>query len=104
MPSNGREELCRIALAIAELGVSAPEYIAYRLRVPLHRVRSALAMMESFGWIERVEADKSACPCSKCPLRKICPVAGRAEKIPLYRVKKEVLEYCKRLIDNSKGK
>ncbi len=104
---GSEEELCKIALTIAELGIAAPEYIALRLRIPLHRVRSALGLMETFGWVERIEQDNSACPCSKCPLRKICPIAqGKrtSGEVKVYRVRREIIEHCKRVLSNNRDK
>ena len=104
---SSEEELCKIALAIAELGIAAPEYIALRLRIPLHRARSALGLMETFGWVERIEQGSSICPCSKCPLRSICPIArGKrsTSEVKVYRVRREVIEHCKRVLFNNRDK
>ena len=104
---SSEKELCRIALAIAELGIAAPEYIALRLRIPLHRVRSALGFMESFGWVERVEQDNLICPCSRCPLRRICPIARGEEtssEIKVYRVKREIIEHCRHVLSIDRDK
>ncbi|WP_317895776.1 hypothetical protein [Pyrofollis japonicus] len=95
---NGRDDLCSVVLTIAELGIATPEYIAAKLRLPLQRVRAILGFLEAQKWIERVETDASSCPCQRCPLRTICPIARSAtsQRITAYRVKKEILDYCKR--------
>jgi len=104
---GSEEELCKIALAIAELGIAAPEYVALRLRMPLHKVRSALGLMETFGWVEQLEQGSSACPCSKCPLRRICPIASgekTSSEVRVYRVRREIIEHCRRILSNNKDK
>jgi len=47
------------------------EEIARELSIPREEVEGALSVLESMGYVERVELGSSAC--ETCPLKSICP-------------------------------
>ncbi|NJE62559.1 helix-turn-helix domain-containing protein [Thermococcus sp. 21S7] len=47
------------------------EEIARELSIPREEVEGALSVLESMGYVERVELGGSAC--QSCPLKSVCP-------------------------------
>ncbi|WP_048150872.1 FeoC-like transcriptional regulator [Palaeococcus ferrophilus] len=58
------------ALELIKSGVRTPEALAERLNTSTEEVDGMLKILESLGYIERVEIGPS---CESCPLKKICP-------------------------------
>lgn len=58
------------ALELIKSGVRTPEELAERLNTSVEEVEGMLRILESLGYIERVDRGAS---CGSCPLKKICP-------------------------------
>lgn len=60
------------------------EEIARELSIPREEVEGALSVLESMGYVERVELGSSAC--ETCPLKSICPSSCFRFKGKVYTV------------------
>ena len=98
-PQLGPREFCRVVEAAEKLGVLSEALIAAVLKIPLSRARMVLGALESMGWIEPVKAGAGGCPCSRCPLARVCPLPrlGRMSAATVYRVTAKAREACRRL-------
>jgi len=100
-PRVSAEKLCRATLAASRLGVLSAELLVAALRVPLEEARLLLAALLAAGWAEPVRGE-AGCPCSRCPLARICPFARQGtgrRAAQLYRVKRDAVERCKKLLE-----
>lgn len=82
--------------ALARTGAAAPEYLAAVTGLPRGRVEAILALLEASGVVERAGSAAAACPCSRCPLARVCGVPRGGARVRLYRVRRGALEACKR--------
>ncbi|NJE10292.1 helix-turn-helix domain-containing protein [Thermococcus sp. MAR1] len=75
-------------LELVKDGKSIDE-IADELSIPREEVEGALSVLESMGYVERVELGSSAC--ESCPLKSICPGScfrfkGKVYMVPEFRI------------------
>jgi hypothetical protein len=96
--SGSARQLCRVVEVARKLGMLSPALVAAALRVPLEEARLLVAALKALGWVERVRGEE-ACPCSRCPLAKVCPyrLTGDQQRTTVYRVTRRALEACRRL-------
>jgi hypothetical protein len=88
-------KLCRAVLVAEKLGVLSPEALVAALRLSPEEARMVVAALVAAGWVEPVE--ESECPCSRCPFARFCPFARGAQRPRrLYRVRRDVVEKCRR--------
>ncbi len=71
-------------LTLIEEGKTLEE-ISKELSIPPEEVEGALKVLESMGYLERVEAGSSAC--ESCPLKSVCPGSCFRFKGKVYMVK-----------------
>ncbi len=99
------ERLCRAVIAASRLGVLSAELLVAALRVPLEEARLLLAALLAAGWAEPIRGE-TGCPCSRCPLARVCPFArhgGERRSTQLYRVRREAVERCRKLLEGGDG-
>jgi len=65
-------------------GKRDPLEIADELGIPPEKVRDAIGILKSLGYIEEMERGSEAC--AICPLRKICAGSCVVPKVSSYRV------------------
>jgi len=80
-------ELERVLELVLE-GASSPEEIAGKLGISVDKVEAALTILESLGYIERVQFGDNSC--ESCPLRRVC--GGRCVR-PASRLKAYVPKF-----------
>ncbi|NJE07398.1 DNA-binding protein [Thermococcus sp. M39] len=65
-------------------GVSNPREIAEKLNLDVEEVEGIIKILESLGYVEKVELGSSIC--ERCPLKKICPGSCIRFKGQIYHV------------------
>ncbi|NOZ89592.1 MAG: hypothetical protein GXO15_06680 [Crenarchaeota archaeon] len=104
------DEMCRLILEAERLGVLGPGLAASLLKVSPREAEALIALLEAMGWVEPVEQPGGAgggCPCARCPLARVCPLARLAQQRPqggsrVYRVDPKALDYCRRRLQGQR--
>ncbi|HIH72998.1 MAG: LexA-related DNA-binding protein [Thermococcales archaeon 44_46] len=73
-------------LELIKSGVRTSKEIAERLDLTVDEVEGIIKILESLGYVEKVEMGSS---CSSCPLKKICPGSCVVFKGSIYELKKD---------------
>lgn len=90
------ERICKVVERAKRLGVLGPQLVAAVLRIPLHEAEALLASMESTGLVERLRAGERGCPCSRCPLARVCPWSrGGGAGAVLYKLTEKARRLCR---------
>lgn len=98
VPSTRSDDICRIVLALAKLGVASVDYLKAVTGLPRHRIEMILAMLEAYRLVERISDTSEVGLCSRCPLAGLCGVSRRKKirEVKFYRVTTRALKACKR--------
>jgi len=72
-------------LELIKEGVRTSKEIAERLNLTVEEVDGIIKILESLGYVEKVEMTSS---CQSCPLKKICPGSCVVFKGNLHELKK----------------
>ena len=73
-------------LRLIKEGVSNSKEIARRMDISVEEVNGIIKILESMGYIEKVEFGSPAC--ESCPLKKICPGSCIHFKGETYQLRK----------------
>jgi len=73
-------------LELIKNGVRTSKEIAERLDLTVDEVEGIIKILESLGYVKKVEMGSS---CQSCPLKKICPGSCVVFKGSLYELKKD---------------
>ena len=92
------EQLCQLAQAARRIGALGPGLVQALLHVSREEAEALLALLEAQGLIERVDGgNRAGCPCTGCPLRRICPLPPlRGRGTGVYRLSPRLLSLCSR--------
>lgn len=73
-------------LALIKEGTKTAGEIAQRLNLSIEEVEGIIRILESLGYVEKINMNPS---CNTCPLKKICPGSCVVFKGNIYEVKRD---------------
>ncbi len=103
------EDMCRLILEAERLGALGPGLAASLLKLSSKEAEALIALLEAMGWIKPVEqpSGTGGCPCTRCPLARVCPLARLAQQTSrgrsrVYQVDPKALDYCRRRLQGQR--